>query len=423
MAEQIVMMSLSVLKPHPRNTEFFDDADEVSFKNLKASIEDLGVLTPLRVTSDMTIISGHQRYRACQELGISKVPTLITDDEMSEDDVLQQLIASNFGRIKNDPVKQGNLILEYEKLAKITHGGNRRSSGNNCHLITQEDIAKQLGVSTRTLRNLKTLTTLPPELQELITTGKVTTTAGLNILSKLSPEEQRTLLLSLPETERVSTAQLQALAARAQGAESKLESVEAKYKAMQLQASKAQAALQQAQREAPTSFQGQEEMAEQIAKLQASHVAQLKKIAEYDAQLRAAHKPTEVLVEPPDYQSLKAQAASATVLREELERLRERVVTPAPPTGEQGKVHATISDNEGMSLGGPSTTVSAESDMLKTLIGKMHRFLNTQVLPIYTEKSQYTGLTEEVIASVSGQCSDIVAIIGRIQKNLRTKEG
>ncbi|MGY0372503.1 hypothetical protein [Clostridium sp. JNZ J1-5] len=53
---------------------------------------------------------------------------------------------------KMPQVKQGKVYAEYEKLCGVRHGGSR---GKNYPLKTQEDIAKELGVSTETIRRLK----------------------------------------------------------------------------------------------------------------------------------------------------------------------------------------------------------------------------------------------------------------------------
>lgn len=76
-----------------------------SFKSLCQikSIQEDGVLTPLMVAPDMTIISGHQRYKACKELGIETIPCKIThykdyDEELhrtKEDMILEDLISTN----------------------------------------------------------------------------------------------------------------------------------------------------------------------------------------------------------------------------------------------------------------------------------------------------------------------------------------
>ena len=149
MEDKIINVPLSALHPHPRNNEFFDDCDTESFKQMKESIAQIGLLTPLRVSRDYTIISGHQRYRACQELGVEFVHVIVDEELEDEDEKTMQLIASNFGRVKNDPEKQAALIVEYEKLMGYAHGGNRRSSAPMEHLKTQSDISKVLASAPR----------------------------------------------------------------------------------------------------------------------------------------------------------------------------------------------------------------------------------------------------------------------------------
>ena len=246
MEEKITMLSVEALKPHPKNEEFFDNADGEAFEKLKDSIVHLGVLTPLRVASDMTIISGHQRWRACKDLGIKQVPVIIASDLMDEEDKEMQLIASNFGRMKNDPVKQGKLIAEYERLAGILHGGDRKSSGNNFRLKTQEDIAKELGVTPRTLRNLKRLNELDPALQDLISEGKLTPTTGFTLISQLTKDEQLKLITSLDITQKYAQAAIESKIAQirdvdleyereAERATKAKEEMQSKYEATQTQ--------------------------------------------------------------------------------------------------------------------------------------------------------------------------------------------
>lgn len=115
--------------------------------------------------------------------------------KLQEDEKLKKLLATNFGRLKNDPVKQGRVFGEYEKLCGVYHGNHINENGKNC--LSQEQIAKELGVSVRTLRNLKQLNKLSPDLQELISDGTVKYTTALSVWSKLSQEEHSKLIEDL----------------------------------------------------------------------------------------------------------------------------------------------------------------------------------------------------------------------------------
>ena len=64
-------INVNELKPHPRNNEFFDDMTGEKWKEFLESIKIRGVIEPIVITPDKTIVSGHQRVRACKELGIT----------------------------------------------------------------------------------------------------------------------------------------------------------------------------------------------------------------------------------------------------------------------------------------------------------------------------------------------------------------
>lgn len=215
MAQEIMNLPIAALKPHHRNEEFFSNIEGEDFKRLKESISELGILTPLRVAADMTIVSGHQRYRAAKELGLELVPVIVDHTLQSDDGMIAQLIAANFGRMKNDPIKQAKWIAEYERVRGVKVGRPNKS-GNNVR-ISQEDIAAELGVDTRTLRNLKSLNTLLPEIQDIISEGRVSATTGFKLITSLSPEEQRKLLESLPETEKITAKKMEACIAEVRG--------------------------------------------------------------------------------------------------------------------------------------------------------------------------------------------------------------
>lgn len=204
MAEMVIHVDPRVLKVHPRNNEFFDDVDGAEFDRLVESIKDHGVLTPLRVTKDMTLISGHQRTRAAIEAECFSVPVIVDESE-DDNDVLMKLIETNFGRMKNDPIKQAKWLDEYLKLRGVRQGSARQKvDSNNWSQITQSDIAKELGISVSQLNNMKSLLKLDPVFQALISEGKISATTGFKVLAKLSPEDQTKLYGKLPTDVKLS---------------------------------------------------------------------------------------------------------------------------------------------------------------------------------------------------------------------------
>ena len=89
------MMDVDKLKPHPRNSYFFDDIEGEPWTAFLESIETSGVIEPIIVSApDLTIVSGHQRVRACKTLGIKQVAVEERTFD-SEDEILKQLIETN----------------------------------------------------------------------------------------------------------------------------------------------------------------------------------------------------------------------------------------------------------------------------------------------------------------------------------------
>lgn len=192
MSENVTNLSVDILKVHPRNEEFFDNLSGDKFELFKKSIKEDGVITPIIVAPDMTIISGHQRVKACKELGIKLIPAIIREELLDDDEKMKKLLASNFGRMKNNPMKQSKVLSEYEKLCGVYHGNHQKEKPQNA--VSQEDIAKQLGISVDTIQRLKKLQKLAPEAQELVETGQLSYTNAVKFYTKLSQEDQKKLI-------------------------------------------------------------------------------------------------------------------------------------------------------------------------------------------------------------------------------------
>ncbi len=80
----VQIVDIVKLKPHPHNYKIyepFSDEDDKLKKDFINSIETYGILEPIVVNENFEIISGHRRFFACLELGISSVPVRIKSFE------------------------------------------------------------------------------------------------------------------------------------------------------------------------------------------------------------------------------------------------------------------------------------------------------------------------------------------------------
>lgn len=209
MGQQI---NINVLKPHPKNNEFFDDLNGEDFERLKNSIRDEKIYTDILVSPDMTIISGHQRVRAAKELGMTLVPIKIDDDLQNENSKLRALISNNFGRRKNDPVKDRKALATYVELKGYKHGemGNGRKKTCQNGTSTLDEIAKELNISKRNLqRALRIERNLTDSMKELLDTGEITKTFASDTIASLSEEEQEELISKLDVTKKYTQKQIE----------------------------------------------------------------------------------------------------------------------------------------------------------------------------------------------------------------------
>lgn len=207
------MIDIDKLLSHPRNHEFFDDIEGSKWEDFKQSVVRRGIVESIVVTQDLMIVSGHQRTKACRELGILAIPCRITHypdidpqtKNSKEDQILEDLICTNImqrGVGNVNPMKLARCIVELERIYEIEHGGDRgnqhsrkEAKSNNFTLAkTQEDIAQELGITKQQLHNYKKLLTLIPELQYMVEEQDLKATTATLIAKKLKKEEQKKLL-------------------------------------------------------------------------------------------------------------------------------------------------------------------------------------------------------------------------------------
>ncbi|AMJ42343.1 DUF3102 domain-containing protein [Anaerotignum propionicum] len=67
-------VKVSELKEFPNHTKYFPNIVGEQYINFLRSIETSGVIESIIITQDKMIVSGHQRVRACKDLGIETIP-------------------------------------------------------------------------------------------------------------------------------------------------------------------------------------------------------------------------------------------------------------------------------------------------------------------------------------------------------------
>lgn len=197
-------INVNELKPHPKNDYFFDDIIGENWDAFLESIKTSGVIEPIIVDAKTkTIVSGHQRIRACKELGIEKVLCEVRIYD-NEDKLTKDLLETNLrqrGIGNTNPIKLGRCLVELERIYGIHKGNHINENPQNADSKTQETLAKEIGISVDALNRYKKLTNLIPELQNMVEENQIYTTVASTILSKLSPIDQQQLILTYGKDE------------------------------------------------------------------------------------------------------------------------------------------------------------------------------------------------------------------------------
>jgi len=93
---------------------------EDQFNKLKESIKEFGLVKPIIINKDYTIIGGHQRYRVAKRLNFKELPCVIVDLSKEKEKVLN--LALNKIQGSFDEFKLANVIatIDDEKLLDKT---------------------------------------------------------------------------------------------------------------------------------------------------------------------------------------------------------------------------------------------------------------------------------------------------------------
>lgn len=175
----LTRVQISDLCPHPLQMTTYGDLPEQEFAALKEDIARRGVRTPIEVTTSSLILDGHQRVRACRELGITEIDAVIRQED-NQDDTDESFVLANLIRRQLDPVAKANALQTLVEIER-RRGRFADSRGNDL----RDQIAKRLGskFSGRTIDRLLQLIRLPEVIQRAVARRELPMTTALKVES------------------------------------------------------------------------------------------------------------------------------------------------------------------------------------------------------------------------------------------------
>ena len=166
--QQIPIGELFPFKNHP-----FKVLDDESMQRTVESVEQYGVLSPLiarpRPEGGYEIISGHRRQHAAQLAGLDTLPVIVRN--MDDDAAVLLMVDS---KLQRESILPSERAFAYKmKLEAMKHQAGRPTQdnysqvGNNFGALSSEEMAEELGTSKNQIFRYIRLTNLIPELLDI----------------------------------------------------------------------------------------------------------------------------------------------------------------------------------------------------------------------------------------------------------------
>ena len=220
--EQVQQIPIDEL--HPFTNHPFKVLDDEAMTRTVESIAQYGVLAPLiaRPRPDgngYEIISGHRRQYAAKLAGLDTLPVIVR--QMSDDAAVILMVDSNLQR---EHILPSERALAYKmKLDAMRRTSGRPSKENVSQIGTQKRsdqiMAEELGESRNQIQRFIRLTSLIPELLDMVDEKKIAFNPAVE-LSYLDESQQRDFLEAMEDTQNApSLSQAQQLKKMAQQGE------------------------------------------------------------------------------------------------------------------------------------------------------------------------------------------------------------
>ena len=184
---ELMEIDLKQIRPNRLNPRLGMSVDRLN--ELADSIKQIGLLEPIIVRpvgSEFEVVVGERRYRASQQIGLQRVPAIVT--ELTDEEVIEYNLIENIQREDLNAVEKGfcckRLLEEYpEKYPK------------------KETLAERVGVSPGSISNWLKLTEAPEEIQRLVTSpekagvprdlGKLDYSTAVTITRQIEDEDRQ----------------------------------------------------------------------------------------------------------------------------------------------------------------------------------------------------------------------------------------
>ena len=192
-----ILVSLEKLKANPGQPR--KDFDEEDLAELADSIKQQGIIQPIIAEEagdgTYTIIAGERRMRAARLAGLKEAPVILR--KYSGEKRMEVSLIENIQRTNLNPIEEA---AAYKQLMEANR-------------LSQDELAVRVGKNRATVANALRLLNLPPEIQESLRKGELSSGHARALLSVTGVRAQETLFreilkkgLSVREAEKRAAA-------------------------------------------------------------------------------------------------------------------------------------------------------------------------------------------------------------------------
>lgn len=174
--------------------------DESKVRELSQSMAEIGLINPITVTQDKTLITGAHRLAAAKLLGWTEIEATVSELDGLRAELAE--IDENLMRNELHYIDQGNAIKRRDELLREAGIRAQRGRPDKCAesaYLTTPQLAKNIGISPRVFHENKQIATnVLPEAQEAIKAADLPKTDALKI-ARMEPREQMKVAERLSE--------------------------------------------------------------------------------------------------------------------------------------------------------------------------------------------------------------------------------
>lgn len=191
------VVSVPVEKLYPNPNQPRKAFSEETLQELTDSVKEKGIIQPIlaeeQEDGSFRIIAGERRFRAAQSAGLEMVPVL--PREFTDEEKLEVALIENLQREDLNPIEEAQAFQALMETAEVT----------------QDELAKRLGMNRSTIANTLRLLKLSSEVQQKVIDGGVSSGHARAILS-VHEESHREKLVSRIEREQISVREAEHMA-------------------------------------------------------------------------------------------------------------------------------------------------------------------------------------------------------------------